>query len=206
MTADDDLPRTIETRERVVFLGDSLTAYGWTKKDGWVRQVVARLSARGIKIKPVSAGVPGNRSVDMLARFDRDVVARRPDWVVLNCGVNDVWHGPQGCTLEQFRAAVGAMLDRARESSIAVLCSTATIVGEDVWSAANHTLAQYNDAMRELARARRLRLADCSRAFHDALRGDGDGGRLTEDGVHLNARGETTMARAILGGWGMGGA
>lgn len=98
------------------------------------------------------------------------------------------------------------MLDRARDSGIATLCSTATVIGEDVSSAANHTLASYNDAVRTLARERRLRLADCSRSFHDALRAKCTvaGGWLTEDGVPLNALGEATMARAMLAGWEVG--
>lgn len=204
VTHGDAGERTIATRDRVVFLGDSLTLYGWTKRDGWMRQVVARLSAQGVKIRPRCAGVPGDRSIDMLARFDRDVVARRPHWVVLNCGVNDVWHGAQGCTLDQFRDSLSAMLDRAHVSGIAVLCSTATVVGEDLTSAANQALAAYNDAARDLARARRLRLADCNLAFAEALRAPGavPGTWLTEDGVHFNPRGETTMAQAILEGWG----
>lgn len=206
VTVQERPQRALAARDRVVFLGDSLTYDGWTKKDGWVRQVVARLAARGVKIRPVCAGVPGDRSIEMLRRFDRDVASRRPDWVVLNCGVNDVWHGAQGCTLDEFRDAVNAMLDRARDSGIAVLCSTASVIGEDVSSAANQTLASYNDAVRTLARERRLRLADCSRSFHDALRARGAiaGSWLTEDGVHLNALGAATMARAMLAGWGVG--
>ena len=203
VAAENDLARTIATRDRVVFLGDSLTAYGCSKKDGWVRQVVARLAAQGVQLRPVCAGGPGNRSIDLLARFDRDVVARRPDWVVVNCGVNDVWHGEQGCTLDEFRDSLAAMLDRARDAGITALCSTATPIGEDLANAANLTLAAYNDAVLELATARRLRLAGCNRAFADALRAPGavPGGWLTEDGVHFNARGETTMARAVLAAW-----
>ena len=168
-----------------------------------MRQVVARLAAQGVKLRPVCAGVPGNRSIDLLARFEQDVVRRRPDWIVINCGVNDVWHGAQGCTLDQFRDSLTAMLDRAHDSGISVLCSTATVIGEDVANAANQTLSAYNDAVRALARARRLRLADCNRAFAAALRAPGAvaGTWLTEDGVHFNARGESTMARAMLDGW-----
>lgn len=95
------------------------------------------------------------------------------------------------------------MLDRACLAGISVLSSTATIIAEDLASPANRMLARYNDALRELVAIRHLRLADCSLAFHVALGAPGarPGAWLTEDGVHLNARGETTMARAILAGW-----
>lgn len=195
---------TAEPGDRVVFLGDSLTYDGWVKKDGWVRQVVAALAARAVRIQALCAGVSGDRSIDMRARFERDVVASRPSRLVLNCGVNDVWHGARGCSLEQFRENVGAMLDCAHAAGIVALCSTATIVGEDLTSLANQTLGRYNDALRILAATRGLRLAECSRAFHEALQAPGarPGAWLTEDGVHFNARGETTMARAILAAWG----
>lgn len=196
---------TAEPGGRVVFLGDSLTYDGWFKKDGWVRQVVAVLATRAVRIQALCAGVSGDRSIDMRARFEADVIARRPDWVVLSCGVNDVWHGPRGCTLEQFSDNVAAMLDRAHAAGIAVLCGTATIVGEDLTSPANCAVDRYNDALRDLTRERDVRLAECGQAFHDALTAPGarPGAWLTRDGVHFNARGEATMARAMLGGFGV---
>ena len=33
----------------------------------------------------------GNTSRDLLARFDRDVAALKPDWVSICIGINDVW-------------------------------------------------------------------------------------------------------------------
>ena len=189
--------------DRVVFLGDSLTYDGWKKKEGWVRQVVKDLAGRRIRVRAIGAGVPGDRSADMRRRFEPDVIARRPDWLVLNCGVNDVWHGEAGCTLEQFRDNVAAMLDRALAAGISVRCSTATLIGEDPTSPANRSLGHYNDELRLLADARDLGVAECSRAFHAALQArDATAGMwLTEDGVHFNARGEATMARAMLDGW-----
>ena len=129
--------------------------------------------------------------------------ARRPDWVVVNCGVSDVWHGAQGCTLGQFRDSLAAMLNRAHDSGISVLCSTTTVIGEDLANAANRTLAAYNDAVLALARTRHLRVAGCNRAFVEALRAPGaiPGTWLTEDGVHFNAHGETTMAHAVVAAW-----
>ena len=189
--------------DRCVFLGDSLTYDGCKKKDGWVRQVVADFAGRRLRIRAICAGVPGDRSADMRGRFEADVVARHPDWLVLNCGVNDVWHGDAGCTLEQFRDNVAAMLDRALASGVSVRCSTATLIGEDLTSPSNRMLGHYNDELRILAGARGVGLAECSRAFHEALQTGGAraGTWLTEDGVHLNARGEATMARAMLDGW-----
>ena len=165
--------------------------------------MVAGLAARGVRIRRVCAGVPGDRSIDMLARFQADVLAVRPEWLVLSCGVNDVWHGERGCTVEQLRGSVAAMLEGARAAGVSVLLTTATVVGEDLDALLNRGLEPYNEALRDLAAAHGLPLADCSAAFHDALRAPGAvaGTWLTVDGVHFNARGETTMARAVLRAW-----
>jgi len=39
----------------------------------------------------------------MLARVDNDVIAKKPDWMKLNCGVNDVRHGTKGVPLDEYQ-------------------------------------------------------------------------------------------------------
>ena len=68
-------------KEKVAFLGDSITAQGWTNAHGYVRLVVAGLQVNGVEITPLPAGIGGHKSDDMLARLERDVIAKHPDWV-----------------------------------------------------------------------------------------------------------------------------
>jgi len=65
----------VKQGEKIAFLGDSITAQGWTNPHGYVRLVVAGFEANGVKVVPLPAGVGGNRSNDMLARLQRDVLA-----------------------------------------------------------------------------------------------------------------------------------
>src|SRR5208283_3105429 len=83
----------VKTSEKVAFLGDSITAQGWGDPAGYIRLVVAGLAANGVEVVPVPAGVGGHKSNDMLARLDNDVLSKKPQWMTLSCGVNDVWHG-----------------------------------------------------------------------------------------------------------------
>ena len=44
-----------------------------------------------VNLRITNSGISGNTSRDLLERFDRDVVARNPDWVSICIGINDVW-------------------------------------------------------------------------------------------------------------------
>lgn len=59
----------------VVFIGDSITA-GWIIKD--------------YLPNAINAGIPGQTSVQMLARFQADVLDKHPSTVVILAGTNDI--------------------------------------------------------------------------------------------------------------------
>src|SRR4051812_31104937 len=94
----------VQSGQKIAFLGDSITAQGWSNPAGYVKLVVAGLAANGITIDPVPAGIGGHKSNDMLARLDHDVLSKKPNWVTVSCGVNDVWHGAKGVPLDDAQA------------------------------------------------------------------------------------------------------
>lgn len=76
---------------KLVCLGDSITEAA----DGYV-SVMRHLIAAGYperNIQVLNAGIGGNKAPDMMKRLERDVISRKPDWVTINVGINDVWHG-----------------------------------------------------------------------------------------------------------------
>ena len=93
----------IENGEKLLFIGDSVTDDNRARPvgegnnaalgNGFVRLIDAYLAAeypeRNIHV--VNMGVSGNTSRDLVERWDRDVTAQNPDWVVLCIGFNDVW-------------------------------------------------------------------------------------------------------------------
>src|SRR5471032_3390124 len=95
LRGDDHL--LVKDGQKIAFLGDSITAQGWEVPGGYVKLVTAGFETLGVHITPIPAGVGGNTSRDMLARLQNDVISKKPDWMTLSCGVNDVWHGPGGC-------------------------------------------------------------------------------------------------------------
>ena len=82
----------VKDGDTLAFLGDSITQQGQEKTDGYVNLVLRSLAIEGVYVKPVKAGVSGNKSNDMLARLDSNVLSKKPNVMTLSCGVNDVWH------------------------------------------------------------------------------------------------------------------
>jgi lysophospholipase L1-like esterase len=195
----------VKDGQKVAFLGDSITEQGWNFPGGYVKLTVAGLQTLGVKIVPIPLGIGGQTSRDMLARFPKDVVGAKPDWVTISCGVNDVWHGAGGCTLDEYKKNVTDMVDLAQAAGIKVLLMTATVIGEDD-NENNKKLVAYNDFLRQLASERKLPLAEENIAFAAAVKAGpalpGNVPILTGDGVHPNSSGTQVMATALLAGFG----
>lgn len=92
-----------ENYDRIVFAGDSVTDMGSAQPVGeglfenvgrsYVRIVENMLSTwyPEMMLRITNSGISGNTSRDLLARFERDVVDLKPDWVSICIGINDVW-------------------------------------------------------------------------------------------------------------------
>ena len=201
--ADDQL--VIQSGQKLAFLGDSITANGWGSHGGYVKLIVDGLEREGVKVTPIPAGVSGNTSRDMLARLDRDVLSKHPDWMTLSCGVNDVWHGINGVELEQYKKNITSIVDQAAAAGVKVVIMTSTPIGEDD-NANNQKLVPYNDFLRQLAHDRALPLADTNTAMQPVLKSIGatpTSRILTVDGVHMNPEGNVIMAKTCLAAFGV---
>ena len=84
----------IREGQTLLCLGDSLTQ----NDQGYCTMLAVLIAAAypERQIRVVNAGIGGNKVPDLLARLDRDVLSRRPDWATVNVGINDVWHGLGG--------------------------------------------------------------------------------------------------------------
>jgi len=83
----------------VLFQGDSITDAGRDKNNpaslGWgYAMMVSSLFAAMHPHRPVrfvNRGISGNRVRDLLARWEQDCIALKPDWVSILIGINDMW-------------------------------------------------------------------------------------------------------------------
>jgi len=106
--------------QKVAFLGDSITQFGWDHPAGYVHLVDLALAQEGHKIEVIPAGIGGQTSKDMLARIGT-VLSKHPDWMLLSCGVNDVWHGEAGVPLDQYKMNITSIVDQAKAAGVKVV-------------------------------------------------------------------------------------
>jgi lysophospholipase L1-like esterase len=142
----------------------------------------------------------------MLARLEPHVLSKKPNWMTLSCGVNDVWHGKRGVSLEDYKVNITKIVDRCQSAGVKVMILTSTMIGEDKDNANNKRLATYNDFLKELAREKKCLLADLNADMQAAIAASADkkGGKLlTSDGVHMNPDGNKMMAAGVLKAFGL---
>lgn len=192
----------VKKGDTVAFLGDSITAQGAAGPGGYVRLVASGLASQGVDITVIGAGISGNKSDQMLARLDSDVLSKKPTWMTLSCGVNDVWHSAKGIPLDAYKTNITAILDRCQQAGVKVVILTATQIKLPITSPENVKLADYNAFLRETAKARNLPLADLNAAM--AAEQTANPKRvLTTDGVHMNLYGNLMMAKGVLAAFGL---
>lgn len=195
----------VKSEERIAFMGDSITSGGMGPM-GYCSLVIRGLESNGINAGIIGAGWSGNKSNQMLARLERDVLAKKPQWMTLSCGVNDVWHGANGVPLDDYKKNITEIVDKAMAAGVKVMILTATMIGEDPSNGNNQKLAAYNDFLRELAKEKNCLLGDLNADMQDALKKMGANPKantLTEDGVHMNVLGNMMMAAGVLKGFGL---
>jgi lysophospholipase L1-like esterase len=138
-------------------------------------------------------GVNGERSDQIRARFERDVVAASPRVVVIIAGVNDVYQGrPASHVIDELRGMYG----QARAADISVVAGS--IVPYNTATAdQNLRMREINSWIRDSAtREHAVTFVDTRAAVAAPDAPD----RLAEspDGLHPSAGGYRRMAEALL--------
>jgi len=198
----------VKSGETIVFLGDSITQNGAALPGGYVSLVVSGFKSTGINIQAIPAGTGGHTSNDLIKRLQRDVIERKPDWVTISYGVNDVFRGANGgVTLEDYKTNLVTAVDKAQAAGIKVMIFTATLIGEGEGQDGNRRLAPYNVFLRQLAKDKNCHLADLNEVMWHAIRNPeypnpGDG-YLTVDGIHMNPLGNEVLAIGVLSAFGL---
>lgn len=124
----------------------------------------------------LNRGINGQRSDEILERFQRDVVLEKPDYVIVLAGVNDVY---QGRSVESVKSNLTAMYSAAVGASIRLV--GATILPYDTMGMREvEAIRELNRWIRENAKGIRILFCDTNAAVaHPAipnmLRGSPDG-------------------------------
>jgi len=191
-----------QPRIRIVAMGDSTTAGTPAFKspreappDGrgeQTSQYAYWLMQAHPQWEVLNQGINAQRSDQIAARFDDDVIAKRPAVVVIIAGVNDVYQGRPAATVT---TQLAAMYKRAHDAGIRVVAGS-IIPYNSATPDQDARMHEINDWIRAQQRA------DPGVIFVDtraavAAPGEPDKLASSPDGLHPDAAGYHRMADAI---------
>ncbi len=182
---------------RIVCIGDSIT--GVYYHTGGLRAYPEMLQIALRKIHPQAqvtvrnAGISGDTTTGGLKRLERDVLAHKPHLVTIMFGMNDLVRTP----VADFEKNLREIIRRCRAiDAEVVLCTQNSIVESPQRPGAK--LAEFTQAIRDIAKAESIAVADCFAAFEavhakDAL----EWNLLLSDPIHPNMAGHKLFAETI---------
>ena len=202
-TVQDEAPCT-----KIVFFGDSITESGRNHMDendlgvGYVKIAAGklRLLYPDTRFCFVNRGNGGERTAELVACVEKDVVAEKPDCVVLEVGINDVWcrfSRGEEVTPEAFRANYEKLTDAilATGAKLYLIQPYALKMGDK--QRFRPFLNRFNDIIREIAREKNLTLIPVDEIFTGVTQ-DIDPAQFSTDGVHPTHRGCRYIADLLI--------
>ena len=205
-----------ESGDRIVFAGDSVTDMGSENPVGeglfdnlgrsYVRVIENLLTVcypeRNIRI--TNAGISGNTSRDLLARFDRDVVNLNPNWVSICIGINDVWRqfdSPAfpdwAVDLKEYEENVEKMILSVKDRVKGIFLLTPYYIEPNREDAMRARMDEYVEVCKALAAKHGCIFVDFQKLYEDFCRIK-HSSLIAWDRVHPNQTGATLMAREFL--------
>ena len=193
-----------DKKKKVIFFGDSITQMG-VNKGGYIDLIKQDLVNKGVadNYEIIGAGIGGNKIYDLYLRMDKDVLEQHPDIVYIWVGVNDVWHKSSmgtGTDYDKFGKFYDAVVKKMQAQGMRVILVTPAAIGErnDFSNEQDGDLNLYSNWIRKYAADNTLGLVDLRKSFHEYSVANNpkntDWGILTNDRVHLNAKGNAFVA------------
>jgi lysophospholipase L1-like esterase len=196
-------------KQRIVFIGDSITWWGVSEGDdigtGYVRLLhdYFKVTYPERELEIVNKGISGHRINDLAERWEQDVISLQPDIVSISIGINDVARQFDSPDIEQmyperFEEIYDSLLKNVIEKTNAnIVLMEPTIIKEDIQSEGNKILKSYVNITHKLAEKYNATVVPTHQAFIGILESGSDL-PLTNDGVHMNTMGNTLMAKTWI--------
>jgi len=206
----------ISRQSKLVMMGDSITDCGRAQPigeghagalgNGYVALIDALLGAAcpALGIRVVNVGLSGNTVRDLKQRWQRDVVALKPDWLSIMIGINDVWRHfdlPRQreihVGLEEYELTLEELCAATRPQLKGLVLMTPYFIELNRGDPMRAQMDRYGAAVKRLAKKYQAVLVDTQAAFDDVL-GSLHPMALAWDRVHPNQTGHMILARAFL--------
>lgn len=226
--ASADMKNLLETSQRVMFLGDSITNAG-----GYIVQLEARLLSRSNSPELINLGLPSETCSglsepahpfprpDVHERLDRALKIVKPEVVFACYGMNDGIYYPLDETrFQKFQDGITRLVEKCKAAGAKVVLLTPppfdplplqrdnklklADAKDFDWRTPYENYADVIEKYAEWVLAQRDEVDDVIDVFHpilkyvEAKRADDPNFALSEDGVHMNHEGHEVLANAIL--------
>ena len=209
----------VQPHSRFVFIGDSITnadraeAGEMLPHDPWVglgrgyvSYIHALLASRypAAFIKVSNRGIIGDGILDLLDRWNEDVIELKPNWLTVFVGINDVWrhfdsptNRDQHVSLDTFETVYTKLLEQTRRSLDGLILVTPYVVEEDPKDKMRVLMAEYAAIVEKLADKFDALLVDSQSAV-DQLTDVHHPTAIAWDRIHMGPAGHMSLARALL--------
>lgn len=205
-----------ENYDRIVFAGDSVTDMGSAQPVGeglfdnvgksYVR-VLENMFASfypEVFLRITNSGTSGNTSKNLLARYDRDVVELKPDWVSICIGINDVWRQFDSPAItdshvlpDEYEANVEEMILKVKDSVKGVFILSPYIIEPNREDAMRKRMDEYVAICEKLAKKHNCTFVNFQKMYEDYCK-IRHSSYIAWDRIHPNQIGATLMAKEFL--------
>jgi lysophospholipase L1-like esterase len=205
---------------KLVMIGDSITDAGRTQPvgeglfdplgRGYVTMVEALLGSvyPQLGIRVVNVGTSGHTVRDLKARWQKDVIDLKPDWLSIMIGDNDVWRQfdlPRQKEIhvlpEEYAATLDELITETKPKVTGLVMMTPFFIEASRKDAMRARMDEYGQIVKKLAKKHGAIFVDTQAGFDEVLKVYYSG-TLSWDRVHPNQTGHMILARAFLKGVG----
>ena len=189
----------------IVFFGDSVTDtckilhpnyhYG----AGYVNILKTEfdVSYPNLNIKVYNEGISGNKTEDLIDRFDEDVKSKNPDLIFMLIGINDVWHlydaniKPDA---DEIINRIDFIVDKAHEIGSEIVLLTPFLFPTDAYF--QGLIPDFNELINKMYQyfeSKQIKYIDTYKIMQNSQTL-----AITKDSVHPTLYGHGIIAQAII--------
>jgi lysophospholipase L1-like esterase len=209
----------ISQNSTLVMVGDSITDAGRDPSGnptpsnlalglgrGYVAIVDARLTAKFPEkaIRVINRGVSGNTCLDVAVRWEKDVIAAKPDWVSLMIGTNDVWRQFDQPLAREIHVSIAVyeqtlnrLVERTKPLVKGLVLMTPFMIEPNRDDAMRRMMDEYGAVVKQLAKKHATLFVDTQKAFASVLK-HRHAMSIAWDRIHPDHLGHTLIANAFL--------
>ena len=194
---------------KILFFGDSITQAGMTKSkplgDGYV-SILAQMfkqDQRLAQTQLINCGIGGDTVLNLLQRYERDVLIHLPDYIIIKIGINDAYNDFQaGClnsNFERYKQGYQNLVDCFRDAlpRTRIILLTPYYISDDSNDPLYLRMNEYGEFVGKLALRNGLPLLSTQAVFDAAVKNT-SARELAEDQVHPGYEGHMLLAQAIF--------